>query len=65
MKESLEELQAWAKKQGASLAEDTEKIALERRLRRLGLDPRLVLRAGEMDSLAAFKRVKEELAGAA
>lgn len=65
MKESLEELQAWATRQGFRLKTDREETALRRRISRLGLDPRLVSRANEMDSPAAFKRIQQEIAGAA
>lgn len=60
MKESLEELQAWAK----SVVSEQEDTALRRRIRRMGLDPRLVLRANEMDSPAAFKRIRQEIGAA-
>ncbi len=61
MKESPAELRRWARSVGASLVGDREETTLHRRLRRLNLDPRLVLRANEMDSLADFKRIQQEI----
>ncbi len=61
MKETREELQRWARSVGARLVADQEEIALQRRIRRLGLDPRLVLRASEFKSREDYERIKQEI----